>query len=75
MHKRFLPTSPAFVGSKLYDEQIVPRLISFREKGGRIADLKSDLTSTTVAFLPKIQSFITDTAHPRIAVDIVTTAG
>jgi hypothetical protein len=55
-----------FVGSKLYDEQIVPKLISFREAGGRIADLKSDLTNTTVAFLPKIQSFITDTAIPEL---------
>jgi hypothetical protein len=55
-----------FVASKLYDEQIVPKLISFRERGGRIADLKSELTSTTVAFLPKIQSFITDTAIPEL---------
>ena len=55
-----------FVASKLYDEQIVPKLISFREQGGRIADLKSELTSTTVAFLPKIQSFITDTALPEL---------
>jgi hypothetical protein len=55
-----------FVASKLYDEQIVPKLSSFREGGGRIADLKSDLTSTTVAFLPKIQSFITDTAIPEL---------
>ena len=55
-----------FVAAKLYDEQIVPKLISFRERGGRIADLKSDLTSTTVAFLPKIQSFITDTAIPEL---------
>ena len=56
----------AFVASKLYDEQIVPKLISFRERGGKIADLKSELTSTTVAFLPKIQSFITDTAVPEL---------
>jgi hypothetical protein len=55
-----------FVASKLYDEQIVPKLISFREGGGRIGDLKSDLTSTTVAFLPNIQSFITDTAIPEL---------
>ena len=55
-----------FVASKLYDEQIVPKLILFRERGGKIADLKSELTSTTVAFLPKIQSFITDTALPEL---------
>lgn len=55
-----------FVASKLYDEQIVPQLILFRERGGKIADLKSELTSTTVAFLPKIQSFITDTALPEL---------
>ena len=55
-----------FVAAKLYDEQIVPKLILFRERGGKIADLKSELTSTTVAFLPKIQSFITDTALPEL---------
>jgi hypothetical protein len=55
-----------FVATKLYDEQIVPKLISFRERGGKIADLKSELTSTTVAFLPKIQSFITGTALPEL---------
>ena len=55
-----------FVASKLYDEQIVPKLILFRERGGKITDLKSELTSTTVAFLPKIQSFITDTALPEL---------
>jgi hypothetical protein len=55
-----------FVATKLYDEQIVAKLISFRERGGKIADLKSELTSTTVAFLPKIQSFITDTALPEL---------
>ena len=55
-----------FVASKLYDEQIVPQLILFRERGGKIADLKSELTSTTLAFLPKIQSFITDTALPEL---------
>jgi hypothetical protein len=55
-----------FFATKLYDEQIVPKLISFRERGGKIADLKSELTSTTVAFLPKIQSFITDTALPEL---------
>lgn len=55
-----------FVASKLYDEQIVPKLILFRERGGKIADLKSELTSTTLAFLPKIQSFITDTALPEL---------
>jgi hypothetical protein len=64
--QKFSAEVAGFVGSKLYDEQIVPKLISFREGGGRIADLKSELTSITVAFLPKIQSFITDTALPEL---------
>ena len=55
-----------FVGSKLYDEQIVPKLSSFREGGGRIVDLKSELTRITVDFLPRVQSFITDTALPEL---------
>jgi hypothetical protein len=56
----------SFVGSKLYEEQIVPRLIRFREHGGKISDLKSELTATTEAFLPEIQSYIADVGLPEL---------
>jgi hypothetical protein len=63
---KFSAEVAAFVGSKLYDEQIVPKLISFREGGGKIADLKSDLKTTTEAFLPEIQSYIAKSALPQL---------
>ena len=56
----------AFVGLKLYDEQIVPKLISFRETGGKVAGLKSELTMATEAFLPQLQSYITDVGMPEL---------
>jgi len=64
--QRFSAEVADFVASKLYDEQIVPKLVSFRQAGGRVSDLKAELTSMTVGFLPKIQSFITDGAVPKM---------
>jgi hypothetical protein len=55
----------SFVASKLFDEQIVPRLESFRAQGGKIADLKSELTLVAEAFLPRLQSYIADCALPE----------
>lgn len=63
---KFSSNVASFVGLKLYDEQIVPRLVSFREKGGKIADLKSELTATTEAFLPQLQSYIADVGIPEL---------
>jgi hypothetical protein len=55
-----------FVASSLYRERIVPKLRSFREQGGKIADLKRDLTATTEAFLPQLQSYIAVAAIPEL---------
>jgi hypothetical protein len=63
---KFSSNIGSFVGLKLYDEQIVPRLVSFREKGGKIADLKSELTATTEAFLPQLQSYIAEVGMPEL---------
>lgn len=54
-----------FVTAKLYDEQIVPRLRVFREQGGRIADLKSDVSAITERFLPQLKTYIDDCGLPR----------
>jgi hypothetical protein len=63
---KFASDVASFVGSKLYDEQIVPRLVRFRENGGKISDLKSELTATTEAFLPQLQSYIANVALPEL---------
>jgi hypothetical protein len=63
---KFSSNVASFVGLKLYEEQILPRLVSFREKGGKIADLKSELTATTEAFLPQLQSYIADVGLPEL---------
>jgi hypothetical protein len=55
----------AYVGSALYDQQIVPRLGYFRQNGGKISALKADLTELTESFLPKVKAFIVDSAIPE----------
>jgi hypothetical protein len=55
----------AYVGSALYDQQIVPRLGYFRQNGGKISALKTDLTELTESFLPKVKAFIVDSAIPE----------
>jgi hypothetical protein len=55
----------AFVSSSLYDEQIVPRLRLFRNEGGRVIDLKSDISSMTEKFLPQLTSFIAENRLPQ----------
>src|SRR5215468_8651330 len=47
-----------FVRDQLYDARVVPVLRSFRERGGRIADLEAELASTCQAF----ERFVTE-AH------------
>jgi Protein of unknown function (DUF2868) len=54
----------AYVGLTLYDERITPKLREFREKGGRISDLKSELIRLTETFSPELKAYILDTAIP-----------
>jgi Protein of unknown function (DUF2868) len=63
---KFSSDVASFVGSKLYDDQIIPRLVRFRENGGKINDLKSELTATTESFLPQLQSYIVNVALPEL---------
>jgi hypothetical protein len=63
---KFASDVASFVESKLYDEQIIPRLVRFRENGGKISDLKSELTATTESFLPQLQSYIMNVALPEL---------
>ncbi|MGH7827671.1 MAG: hypothetical protein ACREQ7_21155 [Candidatus Binatia bacterium] len=62
---KFSEDVAAFVSRRLYDEQIVPRLRSFRQEGGRVADLKFELISITEGFLPQLTAFIVETGVPE----------
>jgi hypothetical protein len=55
----------AYVCQVLYDQQITPKLREFREKGGRIADLKAELTEITEAFSPAVRAYLMDIAVPE----------
>jgi hypothetical protein len=51
-----------FVRDQLYDARVVPVLRSFRERGGRIADLEAELAAACQAFEPTLERFVTQ-AH------------
>jgi Protein of unknown function (DUF2868) len=55
----------AFVGQKLYQEQIVSRLRQFREEGGKVSELKSEIQSLAETFAPQIESYVTAIRLPE----------
>ena len=59
--KQFSEDVAAFVGRKLYEERIVPRLRQFREEGGKVSELKSEIRSLSEAFVPQIESYVAET--------------
>lgn len=54
----------AFVTQKLYDEQIVPKLRRFRDGGGKIAQLKTEIQTLSEHFLPQLDAYISETGFP-----------
>ena len=63
--QQFSEDIAVFVGQKLYHERIVPRLRQFREEGGKISELKSEMRSLSEAFAPQIESYVTETRLPE----------
>ena len=59
--KQFSEDVAAFVGRKLYEERIVPRLRQFREEGGKVSELKSEIRLLSEAFVPQIESYVAET--------------
>jgi hypothetical protein len=51
-----------FVRDQLYDGRVVPILRAFRERGGRIVELETELTTACEAFAPTLERFVAD-AH------------
>jgi hypothetical protein len=72
---RFADDVAGFVGTALYDNQIVPRLRAFRQQGGKIADLRADLQSFSEAFLPELKSHIVRSAAPSFQRDLSARVG
>jgi hypothetical protein len=60
----------AFIGARLYDEQIVPTLRKFRRTGGRVADLKAELAKLSEAFLPELNNYIATVSVPELQIRI-----
>jgi len=63
--KQFSGDVAAFVGQKLYHERIVPRLRQFREEGGKVSELKSEIQSLSEAFAPQIESYVVEARLPE----------
>jgi hypothetical protein len=61
---RFAEDIALYVGQRLYDEQIVPKLREFRENGGRISDLKKSLADITETFSQEVKTYIATNALP-----------
>jgi hypothetical protein len=59
--KRFSEGIAAFVGQKLYDERIVPRLRQFRQEGGKVSELKAEIQLLSEAFVAQIESYVMET--------------
>jgi len=63
--QQFSEDVASFVGQKLYDERIVPRLRQFREEGGKVSELKSEIQSLSEAFVPQIESYVVEARLPE----------
>ena len=59
--KRFSGDIAAFVGQKLYEERIVPRLRQFREEGGKVSELKAEIQLLSEGFVAQIESYVAGT--------------
>jgi Protein of unknown function (DUF2868) len=59
--KQFSEDVASYVGQKLYEERIVPRLRQFREEGGKVSELKSEIRSLSEAFALQIESYVAET--------------
>jgi hypothetical protein len=73
--KRFSADLAAFVGQKLYHERIVPRLRQFREEGGKVSELKSEIQSLSEAFAPQIESYVVEARLPEFQSTLSQRAG
>src|SRR5262249_20350498 len=50
----FAESVALFVRDQFFDKTVAPTLFSFRNKGGRIADLETELANSTATFEPRL---------------------
>lgn len=55
----------AFVAQRLYDDRVIPKLRTFRDGGGKVADLKTEIQIISENFLPQLNAYISDTRFPE----------
>jgi hypothetical protein len=55
---KFAESLAIFVGSKLYDERIVPHIEQFREQGGSLADLEAEVRSECQGFQAELVHYV-----------------
>jgi len=58
--RRFADQVGRHVSETLYDERVVPRLQRFRQEGGRLADLETDVEELARSFQVEIEGFLED---------------
>lgn len=63
--RQFSDDVATFVGEKLYQERIVSRLRQFREEGGKVSELKSEIQSLSEAFALEIDSYVAEIRLPE----------
>ena len=51
---KFAESIALFVRDQFFDKNVAPALFSFRNKGGRVADLEAELSKRTAAFEPAL---------------------
>ncbi len=55
---KFSEALAIFVGTRLYDERIVPRLARFREEGGRLTQLEADVRQECEGFQDELSAYV-----------------
>jgi hypothetical protein len=64
--KDFARDITTFILARLYEERIVPALHSFRQQGGRLTDLRSEITKLSEAFTPELNDYIASVSVPEL---------
>jgi hypothetical protein len=64
--KDFARDITTFILASLYEERIVPALHGFRQQGGRLTDLRSEITRLSEAFTPELHNYIASISVPQL---------
>jgi hypothetical protein len=62
----FAQNVTAFILARLYEQQIVPALRRFRQRGGRLTELRSEVTKLSEGFIPELNDYIASVCIPDL---------